>query len=712
MLAATPETKSNQIKNLLSTLILLQNHLRLYDPGNRIVGLTSERLLDQLQQLLAAEDPLTLYVGRHAFIHDDQFIERSSRLFADFANRLFQHGIAAISFKRGLDGGQLQAFLRLVDRKPADSWDEGGIDAALRLRNVNAISVQEMSELDFSLDEETADDAAASPLWLRFIRSIIHGLHADTTAGEVDDLSASALAAAVNRQLQQAGPGTEELFARDLSRFLLSLKHENIRIYRTATLTSLVAFVNDLTPRMRELFLRNVFNLNIDQELSEGLLRGLTDQAIMEALHNAALDPGYAPPLVLRLLGRLAAERGLSVPETVTTAADKDGQSDRIAELFREDDLDRFVPSKYQSALLAIIRNRELPETVSENLARLKETLEHHAVERHLGEILLQVLNGPLEPEEIGLLKNNLRQTLGFYLATHDFARIKELLKTCRQERLWQSVAADIYDFLADSRFSATLLDNLGSLEHENGEAAKELIAAIGTPFIAPLLDRLGTESNRTLRRLYLTLLARLGDHCIPQIVSRLTDNRWFVVRNMIYLLRELGNPEVLPQVRPQINHPHPKVSQEALKTCLVFHDQEVVPFLLALLRSENEAQLLQAVSQAAFCNDTAVYNRLLELLHERSVLNFRLEVKRAVVRSLAAVDARRSLPVFAEILNSHNLFHQKQLQQLQLEVIAALERIPGTESGRLLSEQALNGTTELRQAARAALTRSRGGKP
>ncbi len=712
---AVNETKSTQVKNFISTLILLLNHLRLYESANKVIDLTTERTLGFLEPLLADGETLTIYIGRHAFIYEEQFIERSNQLFEAFASRLFQHGIAAVSFTRGVTGAQVHTFLRLVGRKPNSNWDEGGVEAALQLRNISNISVQEMSELDFSLGDETPEEVESeeenSPLWQRFALAIVQGLHVKDHAAGKENFLPKKLAEAINVFLEQHDGSKDEMLAKDLSRFLLSLKQEKVRIYRTATLNSLVDLVNALSPRVRNLFLHNVFNLSIDADLSEGLLRGMSDQVIMDALHNVSLDQGYAPPVVLQLLGRLATERGLALPQLKMTAAGNDTSAERIAELFREDDFDKYVPKLYQKALLSIIKSKELPPQVSENLSRLKRTLEQQAIDHHMGEILMQILQAPVEVQDLGLLSNNLRETIDFYLQTHNYAKIKGLLALCRREQLWGSLAAEIFDCLSTSRFSTALLNDLNGTEREKNEASLDLIMEIGEPFIAPLLDRLSIETNRAVRRNYLNVLTRLGEACLSQTVNRLADSRWFVVRNMIFLLREMGNPDVLQYVRPCIQHKHPKVSQEALKTCLIFRDKEATPFLLSLLKRENESELMQAVSQAAMCDDPAVFTRLVAMLQEGSVLNFRLDLKRAIVRSLASSAAKRSLPVFAGILGSHNLFHPKQLETLKLEVVGALEKIPDDGAKRLLREQTRSDYGEVAQAAEEALARSNGRK-
>jgi HEAT repeat protein len=715
VLADASRTKAAVVRNFINSLIMVQNNLRLYVAGNRAIELSTERLMGYFAELIGDGESLTIYVGRHALIFEDQFIDRSNQLFEAFAGRLFHHGIAAVTFGRTMDVRQVHEFLTLVGRKPAITWEEGGIGTVLQAHQISDITTREMSELDFTMDDEIVEEPGedllqGSPLWERFAISIVHGLHLEHLGVAGEDVSPKLLAMAAN-SLLQSGEGKGEELAKDLSRFLLSLKNEKVRIYRTAALNSLVEFITSLDPAVRMSFFRNVFNLNVEADLSERLLRGMSDQVILDALKNASMEKGYAPPVVLQLLGRLAEERGIVAPTPGAAPVDVAVNEERIAELFRADDFAKYVPEQYQTALLSIMKNSRLPTAITEHLMQQKRSLEQQAVEAHVSEIFVQMLKRPVTAQDLAMIKGNLRETINLYLTIHDYARIRDLIALCRSEHLWSELSAELYDYLSSESFSTPLISDLARIDRERDGAGMSLLLEIGTPLISPLLDRLSTENSRTVRRLYLNVLGRLGKECVPQAVSRLTDSRWFVVRNMLYLLREFGDASILPQVRQCVNHPHPKVSQEAMKTCLFFHDREAVPHLLKMLGSGNESEVLTAVSYAAFTTDAAVISRLVELLHEAGVMSFKEDLKKAAVRSLGAAAPKRAVPVFAEILHSSSLFHGKQLEGVKLEVIAALEKIPGEESQRLLTEQAAGSSAELARAARGVLARIHGVK-
>jgi HEAT repeat protein len=224
-------------------------------------------------------------------------------------------------------------------------------------------------------------------------------------------------------------------------------------------------------------------------------------------------------------------------------------------------------------------------------------------------------------------------------------------------------------------------------------------------------MNRLSLEDNRSFRRIYLNVLVRFGNDCVHHAVSRLNDSRWFVVRNMLYLLRELGDQTTLPHIRLCMKHPNSKVSLEALKTCLFFHDKEAVPFLLSMLKSENEEELLHAVSLATLFDNPAIFDILAAMLLDSGVLNFHLELKKAIIRCLATTSPNKVLPIFATLLNAHNIFHGKQLEALKLEIISVLEKMPGEESHKLLFSQRNSDSATVVKAAKSALEKYGVGK-
>jgi hypothetical protein len=79
---------------------------------------------------------------------------------------------------------------------------------------------------------------------------------------------------------------------------------------------------------------------------------------------------------------------------------------------------------------------------------------------------------------------------------------------------------------------------------------ARQLVDVLGPVAVRHLVAALPEESDRSRRHQLLDLLTALGPAVVPHATLLLGDSRWFVVRNMILLLRTAGDQTSLPQVR------------------------------------------------------------------------------------------------------------------------------------------------------------------
>lgn len=707
------------VRNLIGALILLQGHLRLYAANNASIELATSRVFDLLSTLLRdTGGALTLHVVRHGFLYGDGFIDRANPHFEKFAGQMFQHGIAAVTFSAAVSPEEVRAFLRLVARRPAETWDEGGVEACMQLRSIAGLTVREMAAHDFRLTERVSGVDSLVPqrsvLWENFATAALQGL---TLANDTIDraaLAPQALAAAVNRQMQ-SDPASEtgSLLGRITSRFLISLRNETVRPYRSAAIRDLALFVNSLSTELRSQFFDEAFALNLDEKLSEELLSRLTDQSLVDAVRRAAAGSNYTPPFVIELLGRLAQERHLILPADTLPdepgARESSSRAEQLQDLLRPDELEKYVPKEYQNALLAILHQNSLTLETTTGLETLKATLEPAAIDQHVGDILMEVLRQASEGESCEELGATIIATLEHYLSERNYPAIDELLQRCRVDFSARK-PAEVCAYLATGEFARVVVEEACIPESGAAEAPRSLIIKWQDPFVVPLLDRLGVESNRTVRQNCLRLLQNLGSKSIVPAAERLSDQRWFVVRNMLFLLREVGDPAALPFMRPLLRHPHPKVRQEALRSCLLFGDPGAVTELLDALSADEEGALLRAVTLASLCGDVRVVSRLVELLTSGRVFDFRLDIKRAAVRSLAVSAPAESLRVFAEILRTRSLFHPQQQTSLKLEILSALEKFPVAEVAGLLEEQRQSASPEIARAAQRALNKTGGG--
>src|SRR5207245_6808213 len=88
----------------------------------------------------------------------------------------------------------------------------------------------------------------------------------------------------------------------------------------------------------------------------------------------------------------------------------------------------------------------------------------------------------------------------------------------------------------------------------------ERLVPLVGAAAAPPLLDALAAAESRGARRGLLAQLAKMGAEIAPFVIVRLGDSRWYVTRNLLALLEELGPPPPGSSAAPHMQHADARV--------------------------------------------------------------------------------------------------------------------------------------------------------
>jgi HEAT repeat protein len=112
----------------------------------------------------------------------------------------------------------------------------------------------------------------------------------------------------------------------------------------------------------------------------------------------------------------------------------------------------------------------------------------------------------------------------------------------------------------------AVLLDVLPLLSAGDVEEVRALVRRFGRPMTRRLLLALGEEAERSRRRVLFDLLASLAAEVVDDARRLLADDRWYVVRNMIGLLRVVATADLAADLDACLDHEDARVRIEALR--------------------------------------------------------------------------------------------------------------------------------------------------
>ena len=392
-----------------------------------------------------------------------------------------------------------------------------------------------------------------------------------------------------------------------------------------------------------------------------------TDEA--SSAHLASLAAALPPADVLRGLRRLAQERGqLSSHALRMAQALAEAHEDlppgpglpeppadfaAMAALFREEDVDRYNPEDHR-ALLAQKPTVDLSaiavELAADPDAFGPDTEGDDAIERRVVTTLLDMT--AVSPDVVRpLVLGRLREIFVRALQARRFAQAIAMIRAIRELAADPSQAErrqpldEFVEGLADARTLAALVAASRQPGGPPFVQVQSLILALGASAAHGLLEALAAEPDRVRRLRLIELAASLGPAIVPETRRLLADSRWYVVRNMVLLLRRVHDKTAMSEILRCADHPDLRVRLEAIRALFAF-DTKVPRDLLARTIHHPDPRLAEAaVLLSGQHGITQATDLLVEILLRWDFLGRRRSLRLKALRALADLADPAVLP-------------------------------------------------------------------
>jgi len=215
------------------------------------------------------------------------------------------------------------------------------------------------------------------------------------------------------------------------------------------------------------------------------------------------------------------------------------------------------------------------------------------------------------------------------------------------------------------------------------------LLAHTGDAAAEPMLDTLALSESRQLRRALIDRLIRIGPALGAHLLPRLGDERWYVVRNLLYLAAELPvAPEGLNAAQ-YTQHADLRVRREALR--VLFKDPAVRTRAICTALTDADPRVKRLALAAAAdggCPEPAV-----PLVVALATGDEESDLRVTAIRSLAAEGGRLALDALLRLTHMRRsvLGNVKRVESEPefLAALGALGRFAGDRRARERLEQA-----------------------
>jgi len=600
-----------------------------YPSGHPAVRSTLARAAGALERLLESTGALELGAARDGLLWGDRQFATPAP--ARLAALLRRRGAAVLRLVPGVTAPELEALLQALAIDSRRARHAGSLSAELAAAGLEHIAA---TDLDFSavvLTEEGEAPAgdAAEGIWNRLVQRLIESGALPAARLDAWLAGGGTTGDLVRALLRSPGPGSEPWMARGAEEALRAAAAEYAERPDGERLALLGAVTAALEPAGRERLARELggalaARLGGERALAAFFATLPDDQrSALEALLGPGRG-GSAPPSTAPVVDRLAAlRRAFAAPDIDAMGEAGDARSDPtlLLELAASESTEpTLAPSPALAEQLATAASARA------GAAALLELAEHEALPQGARSSLLHRLE---------LAYRDLLGAGRLRLALDLAERVQR--RAAREEKGAEDFKR-CAERLASRESLVALTRGLPELSESGAALARELVERLGATAARHLLGVLAETDDRTLRHRLLDLLASLGPLIVRDATHLLSDPRWYVVRNVLLLLRRVGDPGSVPAVRRCAEHPDLRVRLEAIRNLFAF-DQELPRELLREALGHRDPRLaLEAIDLAAEHAMAEAAEPLTDLLLRWDPFGRRRAVRLRAIRALAAI--------------------------------------------------------------------------
>ncbi|MCP2501099.1 MAG: HEAT repeat domain-containing protein [Deltaproteobacteria bacterium] len=586
------DAEARRVEQLLLDIARVHHWTGLYAPGHPILA----GRIDALRASLSGEarhEPsgvLLLGIARDRVLFRDRFLGGDHPLLSSFTEVLFRRHVATLEIAEDVTAGELAVFFRClhdlrsgkIDAPPEECLIREGI-RGIRLSPVNYKEV--LSRGILATEASAKSEPRQEALWRTLLSA--HHPTEDDERRIIEELSEvpELLPLIMKRALAVAGdpaspsvPGSApgfispDVLRRMFRRLGLALKALPAR--RRKDLLGLL--VEGVAPPGAE----------AERPVPEATL------AIARSMADAYSDREFLELLASLLsLEEKGGKRLLRIFEIIAAERDVRGSLLPLLRTWKRENLrkKKYFAAKTWEAIERLLLDRRETPYVEEDHAALLERLStspekvpggtpgrefaplfsEEAIRRRGLAVLVELLlSEKRDPDFLDLLAL-LEEVIPRLIDERDFGTLDRVLSSFLHvsesgslpRRAAANDALRSVDFLG---IADAIVAGPGTPEEKKDGSA--LLSKHGAVAAEALLLKLQAEEEPGRRKILLSLVLSLGERAVPSILSRIDGQRWFFLRNLCFLLGEIGAPAGIPPLVGMLSAKEPKLRREAVQ--------------------------------------------------------------------------------------------------------------------------------------------------
>lgn len=327
--------------------------------------------------------------------------------------------------------------------------------------------------------------------------------------------------------------------------------------------------------------------------------------------------------------------------------------------------------------------------------------------------ILFDILRIERDPELFSEILAMVDSILESLLLRGDFRHARKLLEFHREmlepaTNLPEPLRAQLQNALRQAgnpKRISQLQSILDNAKDETLDDFSSLMSLLGRGVVPPLVDLLGNLEKIKARRFLCDVLVRIGREDVDNITSRLNDHRWYLVRNLIYILGNIGDKRVIKDLARFARHDSFQVRRAVFHALNGMGDPEADQFLLQFVSDSDYSNRMSAIKSLGRKKVRGALALLLKMLDSKDFQTKQLGEKKEIIEAIGSTGGESVVPKLRKLLQVNwSLFKDVKAEETACCAAEALQKIGSLSASAALREGSRSKNKTIREACDKAL--------
>lgn len=223
-----------------------------------------------------------------------------------------------------------------------------------------------------------------------------------------------------------------------------------------------------------------------------------------------------------------------------------------------------------------------------------------------------------------------------------------------------REISAQLIRNLATEENITLLFKEFNTNEHDKKDDAGEILSRFDDITLKCMLDNLMESNDGNERVRMMHLIIGTGQRAIPLVLERIhRDAPWYYLRNIAYILGQIGNEETAGALQPFLLHENERMRQEALKSISRTGGNRRGKILITALNGTDEKFKLSVIEALGNAKAADIVPDLLNILTTRPFVTTaaRILMEENICVALGAIGSPEAIPALSDIAETKSFF-------------------------------------------------------